>query len=118
MDKGDGWQQLRPVGDPVSYFDPLTSQHVTGSFEGHACATAVKTECGADVAAVSAAAGQHGMAIPPGGAHPFTGAHFVLPAINAMPAAAASTAPPCINCVRRRRRVPSRSYEALMSVVF
>ena len=46
MDKGDGWQQLLPLGDAVSYFDPSSQQLVAGGFEGPACATAVKAESG------------------------------------------------------------------------
>ena len=47
MDKGDGWQQLQPLGDAVSYFDPSSQQLVAGGFEGPACATAAKAERGA-----------------------------------------------------------------------
>ena len=38
MDSHDGWR-LRPVAEPVSYFDARTGQWTSGSFE-----TAVKSE--------------------------------------------------------------------------
>ena len=77
MDSHDGWR-LRPVAEPVSYYDTGTGQWTSGSFE-----TALKSEHPAVVtssdtpAAASsafAAAAQHGSASTP--AHdPWNGMH-------------------------------------------
>ena len=77
MDSHDGWR-LRPVAEPVSYYDTGTGQWTSGSFE-----TALKSEHPAVVtssdtpAAASsafAAAAQHGPASTP--AHdPWNGMH-------------------------------------------
>ena len=74
MENGNGWEQLQATASPVSYFDAHTGAWVTGSYEGNLCATAVKLDSDAADAAVSSAAGQHGMAMPPGGVHACAGA--------------------------------------------
>ena len=94
MDSQDGWR-LQPVAEPVSYYDRMTGQWTSGSFE-----TAVKPEQRAAVEVTSpaaaassssssafAAAAQHGSASTP--AH----APWVSQCTSG-PMLAASTAPP------------------------